>query len=186
MKTSTRSLRRSLAAAIFVLAAPAAAGADDLAGARKLEDGTYVVRPMYMTAEMLQDEAKAKKKYAGKPLQFEGKISSKLATKNYVQLNIVVTVQQYGGFRNFWCISFDPDSMSAAEKLEVGDDATLAGIYQPNSQAKFRKSGTEDYQSITRSHHGSHHATLRFDDCVVLTGNPKGELARKVMAAGAE
>ena len=103
-----------------------------------------------------------------------------------MQLEINVVVQQYGGYRKFWCISFDQGSMKAAEALQVGDPATLAGIYQPDPLAKFKKADVESYESITRSHHGSYHATLRFDDCVVLTGNPQGELARKVMAAGAE
>ncbi len=40
---------------------------------RKLDDGTWVVSPMVVAAEMIVDETKAKRKYAGRALQMQAR-----------------------------------------------------------------------------------------------------------------
>jgi hypothetical protein len=150
---------------------------------RTLEDGTLVVSPLVVAAEMLVDENKAKRKYAGKALQIQGPVTAKLVTARGLDLTIMVQPPGYVGYKKFWCRSSDKSSEVAAEALPVGQQVTIVGIYQPVTR------GDTPVKDITESSGAEKstdwNAQIRLDSCIVLTGNPEGEDKRGIIAAKA-
>ena len=148
---------------------------------RKLEDGTWIVSPMVVAAEMIVDEVKAKRKYAGQALQLEGPISEKLVTDRGLDLTIKATPPGYLGYKKFWCRSSHKPSEKAAESLAIGQNVTIVGIYEPNTRREHKAE-----EILQTAHKGSDwSATIRLDSCVVLTGNPHTDIDRGAIAATA-
>jgi hypothetical protein len=167
----------------LTLRMPAPAKADSVApdppGAppqsKTLPDGTIAISTLLMTQEMLQNQQAAIAKYVGKPIQFQGPIDYHLI--NEIGAFIGMTARLPIGYRKFYCISFDRDSVAAARALKLGDLAVVAGVYitpdlLPQTQAAYM-GGLQSYD------------TLNFVECVVLTGHPNPALARALMAGWA-
>ena len=170
-------MRYLCSAVVLALSAVASGAAGQ--SSRTLEDGTLVVSAMIVAAEMLADEPKAKRKYAGKAIQLEGPLHDKLMTARGLDLTIMVTPPGYGGYRKFWCRSTDKASAEAAEAIAKGQQVTIVGIYQPDTR------GDIPGQQIIEVRGTDWQATLRLDSCLVLTGNPGGESKRRNVAAEA-
>jgi hypothetical protein len=166
----------------FAISAAHAQSSQRIRSPKTLEDGTIVMSPIWMAAEMIRDERAAKKKYQNKLIEFEAPLQRKVETDDWVQLTFLVTVPSQG-YKRFSCNTFDPDSMKAAESLQSGDDVKVAGEYEPNPLARVKgraMSATEETGAQVNLDFSN---TLRFDKCVVLTGNPQGERARGIIAA---
>jgi hypothetical protein len=149
---------------------------------RTLEDGTLVVSPIVVAAEMIVNETKAKRKYSGKALQLQGPIYQKLVTDRGLDLMIMIQPPGYLGYKKFWCRSKDKPSEAAAEALSVGQPVTIAGIYQPETRGDFSDEDMAKLRFIERTDWNSY---VRLDSCLVLTGNPTGEAKRRILAAKA-
>ena len=166
-------------------AAPSQRPSTGIRAPHALQDGTVAVSPIWMAAEMIRDEAAAKRKYAGKLIQFEAPLQRKSVAENNAQLTFLVTVPSQG-YKHFWCVSFDPASIRAAAALSPNDSVTVAGIYQPNPMARFNRKSMQAVEDLGSRVNLGFLDTLRFDDCIVLTGNPAGERARAILAASAK
>jgi hypothetical protein len=169
-------------AAVMALSSPLAHSQSKVHAPKTLEDGTVVISPVWMAAEMIRDERAAKRKYQNKLIEFEAPLQNKVVTDDWVQLVFLVNVPSQG-YKRFWCNTFDPDSMQAAESLQAGDDVKVAGVFEPNPLARVKgraMSAVEDAGSRMNLDFSN---TLRFDKCIVLTGNPQGERARGIVAA---
>lgn len=152
------------------------------AQSRMLDDGTLVVSPLVVAAEMLADEAKAKRKYSGKAIQLEGPLYDKLMTARGLDLTILAQPPGYSGYRKFWCRSTDRASADAAEAISKGQKVAIVGIYQPETRGDIP---AEEISSLRWVEGTDWHATLRLDSCLVLTGNPGAESKRRSVAAEA-
>lgn len=172
---------RYLSSAVALTLAALASGAA-AQSSRTLEDGTLVVSAMVVAAEMLADEPKAKRKYAGKAIQLEGPLHDKLMTARGLDLTIMATPPGYGGYRKFWCRSTDKASAEAAEAIAKGQKVTIVGIYQPDTRGDIPG---EQISALRWVEGTDWLATLRLDSCLVLTGNPGGESKRRNVAAEA-
>lgn len=148
---------------------------------RTLDDGTVVVSPLVMAAEMIVDEGKARRKYAGKALQLEGPISAKLVTDRGLDLTFLAQPPGYLGYKKFWCRSTHQASEKAAEQFAVGQKVTIVGIYEPDT----RKEQTREEIMVSSERGSDWSSLIRLDSCVLLTGNPHAELDRSAVAAKA-
>jgi hypothetical protein len=173
-------MRRHVCSAVMLALlglAPEAAGQS-----RVLEDGTLVVSPMVVAAEMIVDEAKAKRKYSGKAIQLEGPLYDKLMTARGLDLTIMAQPPGYVGYRKFWCRSTDRSSADAAEAISKGQKVAIVGIYQPETRGDIP---AEEIAALRWVERTDWQATLRLDSCLVLTGNPGAERKRRSVAAEA-
>lgn len=148
---------------------------------RKLEDGTWVVSPLVVAAEMIVDEVKAKRKYAGQALQLEGPMSEKLITDRGLDLTIMAQPPGYLGYKKFWCRSSHKPSEQAAASLAIGQKVMIVGIYEPNTRRET--TAMEIQESADKGADWS--AAIRLDSCVVLTGNPHADIDRAAVASEA-
>ncbi len=143
---------------------------------RTLADGTIDISASVLTAEVLQNES-AVAKYLGKPIQTEGVLNYHAINQIGAFLGTIVRLPT--GYRRFYCISFDRDSMAAARELKVGDPVVFAGLYftfatQPKTLAAYMSTNSATLQSYD---------TINLSDCVILTGHPNPALARALMSA---
>jgi hypothetical protein len=166
----------------FAISAAQAQSSQRVRSPKTLEDGTIVMSPVWMAAEMIRNDRAAKKKYQNKLIEFEAPLQRKVETDDWVQLVFLVNVPSQG-YKHFWCNTFDPDSMKAAESLQSGDDVKVAGVYEPNPLARVKGRAMSAVEETGSRVNLDFSNTLRFDKCVVLTGNPQGERARDIIAA---
>lgn len=167
---------------LVVVALGIASGPALAQSSRTLEDGTLVVNPLVVAAEMIVDEAKAKRKYAGKAIQLEAPITEKLVTARGLDLTIMVQPRGYLGYKKFWCRSKDKSSEEAAEALAIGSPVAIVGIYEPETRGDIPSEEISQLRFLERTDWNS---TLRLDSCIVLTGNPEGEAKRAIVAGKA-
>lgn len=175
----------ALACAVSMAFAASAAHAQSsqrIRSPKTMEDGSIVMSPVWMAAEMIRDERAAKKKYQNKLIEFEAPLQRKTVTDDWVQLTFLVTVPSQG-YKHFSCNTFDPDSMKAAESLRSGDDVKVAGVYEPNPLARVKGRAMSAVEEAGAQVNLDFSNMLRFDKCIVLTGNPQGERARGIIAA---
>lgn len=181
------SARRTLASAILLLTgviASAQAQSGGISSPRTLPDGMIVASPIWIAAEMLENQAVANGKYADKAIQLTGPIANKAVAGKLALVQIVTTLPGRGYWR-FSCATYEPASVSAIGRAAKGEPVTVAGIYD-----------TDPYRGISRSAAGAMEDaahigaldtqnTMSLRDCVVLSGRDDAEDVRALVAAGA-
>jgi hypothetical protein len=181
-------------------AAPQAPAA--VAAPRQQADGSTLISPLWLVADMLRNGDAAKKRYQGKVLELTAPLDRQ-TDYGGDQLHLYFSIDVPGyGERDIDCRVDDAVSRETAAHLGKGAAVAVAGIYERNlfkgethdamndqlhvlSHAAAMDEYSNTGPSGVSGAIGSALETLRLDECLVLTGHPDPEDARILLVAAA-
>ena len=168
------------------------------AAPRQQADGSTLISPLWLVAEILRDGDAAKKHYEGKVLEFAAPLARQTDFGGeQLHLYFAIDVPGYGK-RDIDCRVDDTVSRETAAHLGAGAVVDVVGVYEKNLykgethdavEAQLHvlahSAAMDEYNEQGPSGISSAMAaameTLRFDDCLVLTGHPDPEDARALL-----